>query len=300
MRIGFIGFGEAAYLISGGLVSEGLTDVHAYDVNANHTEFGELIQTRAAEHGVNLVASMQALAQQADVIVCATSAKYALEIARGVCEYLTPNHVYVDINAASPMVKEQIADLLAERQVKFVDAAVMDSVPKHNHKVPMLLSGDGSSAFQLFGLQYHMNLSVVGPNAGRASAIKMARSVFMKGITMLLFETLQLASKYDADDIVLDSLNESFTRAHLSATANLLMTRTVNHAERRVGEMSEVQETLTALNLDGVMADATKAKLSQLVRMGLNEHFHYETPESYAQVLKAIAELSQDNSPAQA
>ncbi|QQE77611.1 DUF1932 domain-containing protein [Alicyclobacillus sp. SO9] len=288
MKIGFIGFGEAAYLISKGLIAEGLDEVCAFDVNANHPEHGLLIRQRAQELSVKLLPGLDTLCREANLIVCATSAKYARSIAEETSAYLTRNHVYVDMNATSPMAKEEIAAVLKTKEISSVDAAVMDAVPKHGHKVPMLLSGSGVSQFEAFGAPYGMNMTSVGTMPGRASAIKMARSIFMKGITMLFFETFALAREYDAVDIVMSSLSETMTASDLEETVNLLMTRTVNHAERRVAEMGEVQKTLQSLGLDTVMSEGTQAKLKHIADSDLQEFFHCQTPADFREVLAAM------------
>ena len=62
MRIGFIGFGEAASTIAGGLRSAGVEGLFAFDINAHDAWFGALIQRRAVEGGTTLGDSSQALA----------------------------------------------------------------------------------------------------------------------------------------------------------------------------------------------------------------------------------------------
>lgn len=292
MKVGWIGFGEAASSITSGLIAEGLSDICAYDAMADHTDFGKRIHQRAEEVGVEIVPTLGALIKQSNLVICATSAKYAKQIATDAGSYLTEAHVYVDINAASPMVKTDIAEIMMASGVKFVDVAVMESIPKYKHKVPMLVSGTGVSEFVAFGKTFGMNVTDVGRQAGKASAIKMARSTFMKGITMLFFETLQLANKYQAEDIIMDSLNETLTQKPLKETANVLITRTANHAMRRVAEMDEVHQTLKTFGLDSVMTDATKLKLQQLAGLGLNEYFNFKTPRHYSDVLAALNQIA--------
>ena len=49
MKIGFIGFGEAAYNISLGLKGEGVTGIIAYDKMAGDPVMGPMVAGRAAE-----------------------------------------------------------------------------------------------------------------------------------------------------------------------------------------------------------------------------------------------------------
>jgi pyrroline-5-carboxylate reductase len=100
--IGFIGFGEASYSISSGLVDEGVTGIKAYDVMTYDPKLGVNISKRAKELQVDLRDNLQSLIEGSDIIFCATSAKYAVPIAKEITPFLRENQIYVDINAASP------------------------------------------------------------------------------------------------------------------------------------------------------------------------------------------------------
>jgi 3-hydroxyisobutyrate dehydrogenase-like beta-hydroxyacid dehydrogenase len=288
-KLGFIGFGEAAYLISRGLISENLNNISAFDVNQNHQVFGKGIQDRANTLGISLKSSLKELIETSEIIISATSAKYAFSVAQEAFPYLKGNQLFVDINASSPMVKENIAELL-RNSAKFMDVAVVESIPNFKHKVPLLVSGEGAEAFKAFGEQYNMNMTIINEIPGSASAIKMIRSVFMKGFTSLLIETLCASEKYDVTDYMMSSLENSITTKPLAETANLLINRTATHAERRVAEMEEVVKTLHNLNVDPLLSEATKAKLKMYVDIQLKNHFVEQEPKDYMEVIKKINE----------
>ncbi len=186
----FIGFGEAAYHIAKGLKSEGLDEMAAYDANFCDESRGELIRSRAQETGVPLFESLEEAYRSAKFIVSLTSAKVAYDVANGVIPYLREGQVYVDMNAAGPTVKNAISEIKRKEGVLVCDAAVMSTVPQNGHKVPMLLSGDGAKAFYESLAPYHMNLTDLQAEAGGSSAIKMFRSVLMKGLPQLMFESM--------------------------------------------------------------------------------------------------------------
>ena len=286
--VGFIGFGEAANLISEGLLQEGIKIIYAYDVNSNHPTFGPAIRERMEKLHIPLASSLEELCEKTEYIFCATSAKAAEPIAKDIKSYLTPDHYYIDINAASPMVMEKVADYVAETRAKFVDAAVMDSVPLKKHKVPMYISGSGALDFQKIGTQFGMNLTFISEKAGSSSAIKMFRSIFMKGFSALLLETIQSSRKYGVEEIVMESLNQSVTGKPLGETANMLLTRTAIHAERRVAEMNEVIDTLGMLNVDATMSEAVKRKLQLLVDSGVREKLNNKAPSHYSQLIDLL------------
>lgn len=290
-RIGFIGFGEAAFHICKGLSTEGMEDIFAFDVMVDDPNKGKPIRERAQTANVTLVSSMEELFQKGDIICCATSAKVALKIAKESLTYVRKDQYYIDLNAASPMVKKDIASLFHATQSHFVDAAVMDAVPAHGHKVPIWVSGEQAKRLKTTLEPYGMNLTVINGEAGSASAIKMFRSIFMKGFTMLLFEALSAGQKYGVEQMLIDSLEKTIHQNTLHELANLLITRTAIHSERRVSEMEEVIQTLENIGLDDSMSLGTRNKLRMLNDLQLNDYFNYEAPNDYRKVLEAVAEL---------
>lgn len=289
--LGFIGFGEATYHISAGLVSEGLSSIRAYDVLVEDPIKGERICERARELGIVLEPTLEALCDRSDIIVCATSAKSALSIACVAKNFLQPRHLYVDMNAASAFVKQAIFDELRETEVRFTDAAVMDSVPGRGHKVPIHVSGNGARAFKQFADMYGMNVNYMDDEPGSASAVKMLRSIFMKGFSALLFETLAASEAMNATEAILASIEQTLQAKPLEEIVDGLLTRTVVHAERRVDEMSEVIHTLEQLGIDSTLSHAVREKLSHFVEAGSAGGYPGGAPQHYKDALKDAALL---------
>lgn len=290
--LGFIGFGEAAYHISEGLIrSAGIGKVYAYDLLADHPVKGLDLKAKADLLGVDLVPSMECLCEQADIILSTTSAKAARPVAADAYPFLTPRHLYVDMNAASAEVKRTIAENLASSGVLFVDAAVMESVPGLGYKVPIHVSGTGALAFEQFGKEQGMNVTYISDEAGCASAVKMLRSIFMKGLTAVLYETLAASEAYGAADAIIQSIQQTLQSKPLVDTIQSLITRTAIHAERRVAEMDEVMRTLGQLGTDGTMSRAAREKLKRFVEMGFAERFHHRVPSHYRDVLREEAAI---------
>lgn len=264
MRLVFIGFGEAAYNIASGLKTEGLTDIGAYDRNAADPQLGGLIQQRAAEVGVKLFESLESAYQAGEFIACLTSANTALTIANSVIPQLKAEQVYVDMNSAAPTVKADIAQIPHNEGVMFCDAAVMGTVPGNKHKVPMFLAGNGAAKFAAAFSQYGMKLTVLDAKAGGASAIKMFKSVIMKGLPQLMFESFEAAMKYGVLNTLVASLASSLNGKTVEQLADTFTARTMIHAARRSEEMQDVVATLESLGVDAAMSKATVAKLERL------------------------------------
>ncbi|MDF2531988.1 MAG: 6-phosphogluconate dehydrogenase [Clostridia bacterium] len=290
--LGFIGFGEAAYCICSGLRSESNPEINAFDVMANSETLGPTIQKRAQDASVTLCSTLKELLEKSDIVFCATSAKYALPIATEAAQNIRKGCMYADMNSASPMVKREIAQVIDKTGAFFVDAAVMELVPPHKHKVPIAASGTGAAQFTEYLNSYGMNVSYINDQAGSSSSMKMFRSIFMKGLTSLLLETLVASYKMGIDKEIIESINNTLSKSSVEKLANLLINRTSIGAERRVSEMGDVISTLTDMGLDATASKATKQKLQSLVDINLKEHFNNTVPEHYTQVLKAILEKS--------
>lgn len=261
----FIGFGEAAYHLALGLKSEGFDRFAAYDVFAEDPSGGELIRSRAKEVGIPLV-SLDEACTEGTFIASMNSAKVAATVAKDILPTLKSGQVFVDLNSAAPTVEKEIDELPRAQGVLFCDAGVMGTVPGNRHKVPMFLSGDGAQAFYDVFSPYHMKLTLLDAPAGGASAIKMLKSVVMKGLPQLMFESFEAAEKYGVLNTLAESLGESLNGKTVEKLANTFIARTMIHAERRSAEMCDVVSTLESLQVDASMSKATVAKLDVLAK----------------------------------
>ena len=286
--IGFIGFGEAGFHIAAGLRSAGITQISAYDINATSPDLGSRIQQRARESDTQLVASPQQLTASADILFSAVTSSSALDAARQTLPFLEARHVFVDINSISPVLKQEIDQWIRAAGARFVEAAVMAPVPPYGHRVPMLLGGAGANTLAERLSPFGMRFEVVDENVGTAAAVKMCRSIVVKGLEALLFECVLGASQYGAEERVFASLQESFPGIDWKKLADYMVGRVVLHGERRAREMEEVAETLRAGGVDPIMADATARRQDWSAKMNLQALFGPNGPSTYRQVLDAI------------
>jgi 3-hydroxyisobutyrate dehydrogenase-like beta-hydroxyacid dehydrogenase len=290
-RLGWVGFGEAAYCITKGLKEAGLREVFAFDINAQSAKLGAKIQNRAAEAGTVLVESNAALADKCDVILAAVTADQALNATNQTAPHLNAKHVYADLNSISPQMKEAIAKAVDARGARFVEIAVMGPVPPYRQKVPMLLGGVAAPEFKAMFEPMGMQMEIVSTDRiGRAAAVKMFRSVIYKGLEALIFECVLGASQYGAEPRVFESLNESFPGLDFQKLADYMVGRVVVHGERRAREMEEVAATLKGLGIEPMMAEATVRRMDWAANLGLKEKFGGEFPKTYREVLDAISE----------
>lgn len=290
----FLGFGEAAYHIALGLKSEGFDSFAAYDVFAEDPSRGELIRSRAQEVGIPLISLEEACAEGA-FIASMNSAKVAASVAKDILPRLKAGQVFVDLNSAAPTVEEEIDALPRAQGVLFCDAGVMGTVPGNRHKVPMFLSGDGAKMFYDAFSPYNMKLTLLDAPAGGASAIKMLKSVVMKGLPQLMFESFEGAEKYGVLNTLAESLGESLNGKTVEKLANTFIARTMIHAERRSAEMSDVVSTLESLHVDASMSKATVAKLDALAEQHWVEKIDPSGDLDYREAIKLLVKKNAED-----
>ena len=286
--IGFIGFGEAGFTIANGLRGAGLTDIHAFDIAWDDTDRGPLIRGRAERAGVVLLKSPAALAGRADILFSTVTSSSALEAVEQTAMFLTTAHLYADLNSISPALKRQVGSIVTRRGAKFVEAAVMAPVAPYGHAVPMLLGGPHAATLAATLGPFGMRLDPLAGEIGTAAAVKMCRSIVVKGLEAILCECVLGAGAYGADAHVFASLQESFPGIEWRKLADYTMNRVVVHGERRAREMEEVAETLRAMGIDPIMAEATARRQDWSAKEKLRERFAPEGPQTYAEVLNAL------------
>ena len=286
--IGFIGFGEAGFYIAGGLRSAGAARIHAYDINTYTPGLGERIRERAAQSEVCLLASSAGLADASDILFSAVTADRAMEAAEQTAPFLTARHIYVDINSVSPERKQSIGRLISDVGARFVEAAVMSPVPSHGHRVPMLLGGVHAPRLALAMSRYEMSLEVISERIGVASATKMCRSIIVKGLEALMLECVLAAVPYAADERVFATLDETFPGLNWKSLADYMVGRVVEHGERRSRELDEVADTLRAIGVQPLMAEAAARRQAWCAALDLLKELGGDAPDDYRAVVRAI------------
>jgi 3-hydroxyisobutyrate dehydrogenase-like beta-hydroxyacid dehydrogenase len=293
--IGFIGFGEAASSIAGGFLAVGVTRMSAFDINTHAPHFGPLIQRRAAAAATTLVESSRALANASDLLFSTVTSSAALDAARRTAPFLEGRHLYADLNSVSPARKQEVAAVIGATGAGFVEAAVMAPVAPYGHRVPMLLGGPAAQRFADLMKPLGMRLDVLeSTTIGAASAVKMCRSILVKGLEALMCECVLGASRYAADEHVFASVNESFPGVNWKKLADYMIGRVVVHGERRARELEQVAETLRSIGVEPIMAEAASRRQDSIAKLGVSSRFGPDGPETYRDLLDAIAEQVQD------
>lgn len=261
-HIGLVGYGEVGRIFAEDLRQAGQT-VSAYDIKlaARPTDSAgavdQPLRAHAARYGVLLADSHAALATGADLLISAVTASQAVAVAQACAPGLRPGTWVLDVNSASPGAKQRAAALVQASGGRFVEGAVMSSVPPYRIGVPLLLGGP--YAAQLVPLINCLGFAAThaSDRLGVASATKMCRSVIIKGMESMFLESLIAARAYGVEAQVLASLGETFPGIDWDRQASYFFERVIAHGRRRAEEMVEAAATVREMGLEPWSAAGT-------------------------------------------
>jgi 3-hydroxyisobutyrate dehydrogenase-like beta-hydroxyacid dehydrogenase len=255
-NIGLIGHGEVGRIFGAGLAGKpGIASIRAWD-----TKFANG-QGEAMSHvGAQPMPSMQSLCNGSDLVISAVTASSTLAVAEEAAPHLRPGTMFLDLNSASPGTKQRAAALVDAAGAHYVEAGVMTSVPPYGIRVPMLLGGARAGALAQVLTAWGMDAKVVSTQLGVASAIKMCRSVMIKGLEALVIESYATARHYGVEDQVLPTLAETFPQIDWSRQGAYFFSRVVQHGKRRAEEMRESAHTVSEAGFPPLIAAAIADK----------------------------------------
>ncbi|MGJ4937686.1 DUF1932 domain-containing protein [Bradyrhizobium oligotrophicum] len=254
-HVGLIGYGEVGKILAEDLRKDGVR-VSAYDVKLADSR-GDAMRSHADGIGVTLAASHAELAAQADFIVSAVTASQDVAVAEACAPKIKPGAWFLDFNSASPGAKQRAAALIDGAGGRYVEGAVMTSVPPYRIKVPLLLGGAGARELAPLLNDLGFAAKPASDKLGVASATKMCRSIMIKGLEAMVIESFTTARAYGVEDAVLASLKETFPGIDWEKQGAYFFQRVIEHGRRRAEEVREVAETVRDIGLTPWSADGT-------------------------------------------
>jgi 3-hydroxyisobutyrate dehydrogenase-like beta-hydroxyacid dehydrogenase len=255
-HIGLVGYGEVGRILAEDLRTQGLA-VSAFDLKLGNDRTGGPLHAHAVQHGVALANSHAALASQADFIVSAVTASQTVPVAEACAPALKPGSYFLDFNSASPGAKRRAAALIDGAGGRYVEGAVMTSIPPYRIKVPLLLGGPAAAELSPLINALGFASKVASEQLGVASATKMCRSVMIKGLEAMVIESFTAARFHGVEDAVIASLHETFPGIDWEKQAAYFFQRVIEHGRRRSEEVREVAETVREAGLTPWSASGT-------------------------------------------
>ena len=267
LGIALIGYGEVGGIFGAALTQAGVRSVRAFDVKHENAAWLADARSRARQAGVSLASSAAEAVGDADLIICAVTAAATTTAAKDIAGVCGSGAFVLDVNSASPATKAECAALVERVGGRYIEAAVMSSVPPYGIRVPMLLGGPRAQLLQPTLAQLGFDASVGSETYGVVSAIKMCRSVVIKGLEALAIESFLTARRYGVEREVLASLNETFPGFEWERQATYLWRRVFQHGKRRAEEMREAAVTVADAGIEPRMAAATADVQSWIATM---------------------------------
>jgi 3-hydroxyisobutyrate dehydrogenase-like beta-hydroxyacid dehydrogenase len=254
-HVGLVGYGEVGRILAEDLRKQDVK-VSAYDIKLDGEQAGPL-RDHAGTFGVALASSHADLAAKADLIVSAVTASQAVPVAIACAPAVQKGAWFLDFNSASPGAKRRAADLIDGAGGRYVEGAVMTSVPPYRIKVPLLLGGGSARDLAPLLVELGFDAKVASEQLGIASAVKMCRSVMIKGLEAMVIESFTTARAYGVEDAVLASLAETFPGINWEKQGAYFFQRVIEHGRRRSEEVREVAETVREIGLTPWSAQGT-------------------------------------------
>lgn len=243
--IALIGFGEAGSTFA---------RAAAWGARACAWDLLPARQAAMAECGVGVAGAASEAMARAGLVLSLVTADQALHAAQAYAAAMPKGAIWCDMNSVAPETKRAAAEALEAAGGSYVDVAVLAPVNPARLGVPLLVAGpaaeDAEAALRDAGFS---NVRVVGAEVGKASAIKMIRSVMVKGIEALTDEMMAAAQAAGVMDEVLASLDASEKTLGWSERAAYNLERMHSHGLRRAAEMEESAQTLLSLGVAPVM-----------------------------------------------
>ena len=246
--VAVLGLGEAGGRLASDLAAAGV-EVRGYDPEPA----GDLPSIWRAPDAASAAAGC-------DAVLSVNAARVALEVAEAVLPALGPDAVYADLNSASPLLKRELSAVVAGAGALFADVALLGPVPARGLEAPVLASGPGAHAFAELFAPLGVPVHVVSDEPGDAAAMKLVRSVFMKGLAAAVVESMQAAEAVGQEEWLALEIEAMIGRPYLERA--LVASRT--HAVRRVDEMEAARELLLDLGVEPRVATASAAQLVDL------------------------------------
>ena len=184
MQIALIGYGEVGKILAEDLRRQDLA-VTAFDLKLQG-EAGEAMREHALLHRVALAESPVDAVRDAQLVISAVTASQAVPVAQACAPGLAPGSFFLDFNSASPGAKMRAAEFVNAVGGRYVEGAVMTSIPPYRIQVPLLLGGPDAAALAPKLNAYGFAAKVADARLGVASATKMCRSVMIKGLELSL------------------------------------------------------------------------------------------------------------------
>ncbi|WP_027488158.1 NAD(P)-dependent oxidoreductase [Allorhizobium undicola] len=255
-KIAIAGFGEAARAFASGWTRGEESEVAAFDPKLADAQAAPSMEKAGEELGVVLCPVSSEALRDAGGVFSLVTADCAADAAAQSAPHLAAGAFFFDCNSCSPVTKAQNAEVIEAAGGRYVDVAVMAPVHPLRHRTPLLIAGPHAEPALDYLSALGMQGKIAGNRVGEASAIKMMRSVIIKGLEALTAESMLAARRAGVEDAVIASLQASDPGIDWQKRFSYNLERMMVHGARRAAEMREVAKTLSDYGISNRLATA--------------------------------------------
>ena len=155
----------------------------------------------------------------------------------------------MDGNAIAPQRTQRIEQIITQAGASFVDGGIVGGPAWEPGRTWLYLSGERAEEVAVLFEGGALETAVIGPEIGKASALKMCYAAYTKGTTALLSAILATAERLN----VRDELENQWSRggSDFAAQTQNRVRRVTAKAWRFAGEMEEIAATFEEAGLPG-------------------------------------------------
>lgn len=290
-KVTFIGFGEVASVFSSAIYEQG-AEVRAYDVLMDTKDGIEILEKRSQAKGISFLSLKDALTG-ADFILSTVTTSVAEEAARSCAEHIGPGQMYIDLNATAPSVKRRVSEIIQPTGADFVEGSILGAVNVTGFKTRILTGGPKGRETAETLTRLGLNAAYYSSEIGKASTFKMLRSIFSKGLEVLLLEFLIAGKRAGIEDDLWEEIVGLFKNNPFDVVAaNWIKTHATAH-ERRYHEMKQVTEVIREIGLDPILTSGTEAFFKRSCELGMKDAFP-EKPDTMEAVIEFMEKQLQE------
>lgn len=288
-RIAIIGFGEAGQIYAQDLARAASVRVWDKKFITGQSDWPGAETEQAV---VKPARSLADALDGAEFVLSLVTAGNALDVATQAAPLMQSGQLFLDFNSVAPDTKRAAAKAIREGAGDYLDVAIMAPVPPQRLQTPLLISGESAVRAAVALCAMGCNARAVSKRIGEVSAIKMCRSVMIKGLEALTTECLSAAKQYGVEEAVIASLHASFPSLGWDdRLPHYFISRVAEHGVRRAEEMGEVVKTLQDAGVAALMSRATQQVQAELPAKMVEKGVSYQEllPFSWQDALERLA-----------
>jgi 3-hydroxyisobutyrate dehydrogenase-like beta-hydroxyacid dehydrogenase len=232
--------GDMGHAVGRALKASGHDVVTALDGRSAHSRH------LAEKGGLRDLGSLEAAVAEADIVLAILPPEAAPKLAQAVAGAMRragARPVYVDCNAIAPETMRAIAETVGEAGAPVLDVGIVGPAPGKGQPTRFYASGPDTTPVEELARE-DLVVKPLGPEIGRASAMKMVYAANTKGTFTLHAAVLLTAKMLGLEEALREELQYSQGAAY--AAMERMVPRIPIDAGRWIGEMEEIQKTFRA------------------------------------------------------